>query len=65
MIEADDTSIGCGGGTIVPCNWLQHYENIPDVFHVPILHGAFSGVQFVAQMGIMPKVKLGVHAARA
>jgi phenylpropionate dioxygenase-like ring-hydroxylating dioxygenase large terminal subunit len=56
-IEADDTSIGSGGGTIVPCNWLQHYENIPDVFHVPILHGAFSGVQFVAQMGIMPKVR--------
>ena len=42
---------------IVPCNWLQHYENMPDAFHVPILHGAFSGVQFVAQMGIMPKVK--------
>jgi phenylpropionate dioxygenase-like ring-hydroxylating dioxygenase large terminal subunit len=57
MIEADDSSIGSGGGTIVPCNWLQHYENIPDAFHVPILHGAFSGVQFVAQMGIMPKVK--------
>jgi phenylpropionate dioxygenase-like ring-hydroxylating dioxygenase large terminal subunit len=57
MIEADDSSIGSGGGTIVPCNWLQHYENVPDAFHVPILHGAFSGVQFVAQMGIMPKVK--------
>ena len=57
MIEVDDSSIGSGGGTIVPCNWLQHYENIPDAFHVPILHGAFSGVQFVAQMGIMPKVK--------
>ena len=57
LIEADDSSIGSGGGTIVPCNWLQHYENVPDAFHVPILHGAFSGVQFVAQMGIMPKVK--------
>jgi phenylpropionate dioxygenase-like ring-hydroxylating dioxygenase large terminal subunit len=57
LIDADDSSIGSGGGTIVPCNWLQHFENIPDAFHVPILHGAFSGVQFVAQMGIMPKVK--------
>ena len=57
LIEADDSSIGSGGGTIVPCNWLQHYENVPDAFHVPILHGAFSGVQFVAQMGIMPKVR--------
>ena len=33
----------------MPCNWLQHYENVPDAFHVPILHGAFSGVQFVAR----------------
>ena len=57
MIEADDTSLGGGGGVIIPCNWMQHYENIPDAFHVPILHGSFSGVQFVAQMGIMPKVK--------
>jgi phenylpropionate dioxygenase-like ring-hydroxylating dioxygenase large terminal subunit len=57
MIEADDSSIGSGGGVIVPCNWLQHYENVLDAFHVPILHGAFSGVQFVAQMGIMPKVR--------
>jgi phenylpropionate dioxygenase-like ring-hydroxylating dioxygenase large terminal subunit len=56
-IEADDSSIGSGGDVIVPCNWLQHWENIPDVFHVPILHGSFSGVQFVAQMGIMPKVR--------
>jgi phenylpropionate dioxygenase-like ring-hydroxylating dioxygenase large terminal subunit len=57
LIDADDSSIGSGGGTIVPCNWLQHFENIPDALHVPILHGAFSGVQFVAQMGIMPKVR--------
>jgi len=57
FVEADDRSIGGGGPTIIPCNWLQHYENIPDTFHVPILHGSFSGVQFVAQMGLMPKVR--------
>ena len=27
-----------------------------DTFHVPILHGSFSGVQFVEQMGLMPQV---------
>jgi phenylpropionate dioxygenase-like ring-hydroxylating dioxygenase large terminal subunit len=71
MVEADDSSIGSGGGQIVPCNWMQHYENLPDAFHVPILHGVFSGAQFVAQMGIMPKVRwelseIGVttHSAR-
>ena len=57
IVDADDTSLGGGGGVIIPCNWMQHYENIPDAFHVPILHGSFSGVQFVAQMGIMPKVR--------
>jgi phenylpropionate dioxygenase-like ring-hydroxylating dioxygenase large terminal subunit len=56
FIEADDTSIGSGGPALVPCNWFQHYENIMDPFHVPILHGSFSGLQFVAQMGIMPEV---------
>jgi phenylpropionate dioxygenase-like ring-hydroxylating dioxygenase large terminal subunit len=56
-IETDDTSIGTGGGVIVPCNWMQHYENVTDPFHVPILHGAFSGVQFVEQMAKMPRVE--------
>jgi nitrite reductase/ring-hydroxylating ferredoxin subunit len=56
-VEADDSSIGSGGPQIVPCNWLQHWENIADPFHVPILHGSFSGAQFVAQMGLMPEVR--------
>jgi phenylpropionate dioxygenase-like ring-hydroxylating dioxygenase large terminal subunit len=53
FIEADDNSIGSGGPALVPCNWLQHYENVVDPYHVPILHGSFSGPQFVAQMGLM------------
>lgn len=57
IVDADDSSIGGGGGEIIPCNWMQHYENLADAFHVPILHGSFSGTQFVAQMGIMPKVR--------
>jgi phenylpropionate dioxygenase-like ring-hydroxylating dioxygenase large terminal subunit len=56
-IEADDSSIGSGGAQVVPCNWLQHWENVVDPFHVPVLHGSFSGAQFTAQMGIMPKVQ--------
>ena len=60
FIEADDSSIGAGGPQLVPCNWLQHWENVVDPFHVPVLHGSFSGAQFVAQMGAMPKVKFEV-----
>jgi nitrite reductase/ring-hydroxylating ferredoxin subunit len=56
FIDADDSSIGSGGPAIVPCNWLQHFENVMDPFHVPILHGSFSGPQFAAQMGLMPAV---------
>lgn len=56
FIEADDSSIGSGGPQIVPCNWLQHFENVMDPFHVPVLHGSFSGAQFTERMGIMPRV---------
>ena len=56
FIEADDNSIGGGGPKIIPCNWLQHYENLVDPFHVVVLHSTFSGTQFVEQMGLMPDV---------
>jgi phenylpropionate dioxygenase-like ring-hydroxylating dioxygenase large terminal subunit len=56
FLEADDTSVGGGGPAVIPCNWLQHYENLMDTLHVPILHGSFSGVQFVEPMGLMPEV---------
>ena len=61
-IAADDTSIGSGGGVIVPCNWLQHWENVVDPYHVPILHGSFSGTQFVEMMGTMPEVQFETSA---
>ena len=56
LVEADDSSIGSGGPKVVPCNWLQHWENVVDPFHVPVLHGSFSGPQFTAQIGITPEV---------
>ena len=56
-IEADDSSIGSGGPAIVPCNWLQHFENVMDPLHVPILHGTFSGPQFTDLMNLMPEVR--------
>jgi len=68
FIDADDTSIGSGGDVVAPCNWLQHYENVMDTYHVPILHGTFSGTQFTEVMNLMPKVEweatdLGVKAS--
>ena len=51
FVEADDTSLGGGGPAIIPCNWLQHFENVIDPFHVPILHGSFSGAQFTEADG--------------
>ncbi len=55
FVLADDTSIGGGGPAIIPCNWLQHFENVVDPYHVPILHGSFSGVQFTNALAAMPQ----------
>ena len=64
LIEADDSSIGSGGPVIVPCNWLQHFENVMDPFHVPILHGSFSGTQFTDSMSLMPDVSFSSSSDR-
>jgi phenylpropionate dioxygenase-like ring-hydroxylating dioxygenase large terminal subunit len=56
VLEVDDTGLGSGGFGVVPCNWMQHFENVMDPYHVPILHGSFSGAQFVAEMAKMPEV---------
>jgi phenylpropionate dioxygenase-like ring-hydroxylating dioxygenase large terminal subunit len=62
FVEADDSSIGGGGPAIIPCNWFQHYENVVDPFHVPVLHGSFSGPQFTNMMASIPEVKFEAKA---
>ena len=61
FLETNANSIGGGGPQVIPCNWLQHYENLVDPFHVVILHSAFSGTQFVEQMAVMPDVTWDVQ----
>ena len=56
FLEVNANSIGGGGPQIIPCNWMQHYENLVDPFHVVILHSSFSGTQFVEQMAVTPAV---------
>ncbi len=66
-LKAFDNGLGTGGngpGLTPPCNWLQHWENIMDPFHVVILHGTFSGTQFVDAMAVMPEVTLRAGADR-
>jgi phenylpropionate dioxygenase-like ring-hydroxylating dioxygenase large terminal subunit len=65
FLEADDNSIGGGGPQVIPCNWLQHYENLVDPFHVVVLHSSFSGTQFVPQMAVMPEVTWDTTGASA
>jgi nitrite reductase/ring-hydroxylating ferredoxin subunit len=55
-IVTDDSSIGTGGAAIAPWNWMQHYDNVLDPYHVPVLHGSFSGTQFVDLLASMPEV---------
>ena len=37
-IVVDDTSLGTEGDVIMPCNWLQHFENLVDGYHLATLH---------------------------
>ena len=36
--------IGGGGPKVIPCNWLQHYENLVDPFHV-VIQGSLGSAQ--------------------
>jgi phenylpropionate dioxygenase-like ring-hydroxylating dioxygenase large terminal subunit len=56
FLETDDQSIGGGGPVVIDCNWLQHYENVVDPWHVLVLHGTFSGVQFTDMMLRAPTI---------
>ena len=38
----------------MPCNWLQHFENVVDPYHVVVLHGTHSGPQFSEMMARLP-----------
>jgi hypothetical protein len=41
FVEADDSAIGGGGPTIIPSNWLQHFESVVDPCHVPLPRSAW------------------------
>ena len=43
----------------IACNWLQHWENTLDPYHVQVLHATFSSVQFVEEFSVMPTVEWG------
>nr|WP_274637640.1 Rieske 2Fe-2S domain-containing protein [Microbacterium bovistercoris] len=56
VLIADDEGVGGGGPVVLDFNWLQHWENVMDPFHVPILHARFSGNQFTPEMALIPEV---------
>lgn len=56
-VVANDQGYSGGGPPELDFNWLNHYENVLDPFHVPILHARFSGNQFIPEMGILPEVE--------
>ncbi|MFI8634227.1 Rieske 2Fe-2S domain-containing protein [Microbacterium sp. NPDC077663] len=56
VLIVNDTGVGGGGPALLDFNWLQHWENVMDPFHVPILHARFSGFQFTAEMALIPEV---------
>jgi phenylpropionate dioxygenase-like ring-hydroxylating dioxygenase large terminal subunit len=48
----------CSIGYVRDCNWLQHYENVVDPYHLLILHQYISGDQFqgVLMQGKWPEI---------
>lgn len=60
VFPSGPSGFGAGGDdsvSIIPCNWLQQYENTMDPFHLTVLHTTHSGVQFCPELGAVPKVK--------
>lgn len=59
--EVDNSGFGgyadANAPSIVPCGWLQDFENVMDPYHVQVLHSTFSGVQFSEKFISMPKVE--------
>jgi len=55
FIEADDNMMS--GHKLLPCSWTHHLDNIPDHYHVPVLHGQISGTQFVDAMARVPEIR--------
>jgi hypothetical protein len=56
QVFADDSGFSGGGPALLDFNWLSHWENVVDPFHVPILHARFSGEQFIPEMAVIPEV---------
>ncbi|MBT2494786.1 aromatic ring-hydroxylating dioxygenase subunit alpha [Microbacterium sp. ISL-59] len=56
QLIVNDQGVGGGGPAQLDFNWLQHWENVMDPFHVPILHARFSGNQFTPEMALIPEV---------
>lgn len=56
VLIVNDEGVGGGGPAVLDFNWLQHWENVMDPFHVPILHARFSGNQFTPEMALIPEV---------
>ncbi len=59
------TASGPAAIAIAPWNWMQHYDNVIDPYHVAVRSTAtFSGTQFVDLLATMPDVRFSDDAAR-
>jgi nitrite reductase/ring-hydroxylating ferredoxin subunit len=54
--SVEASNLIASGPVVIPCNWTHHFDNVPDHYHVPILHGSNSGTQFNDLMSRMPKI---------
>ena len=54
-VRATSHTLQTGGPEIMPCNWVQTYENVVDPLHAPVVHGMISGPQLGQQLAAIPE----------
>ena len=54
--RVEASNLIASGPVVIPCSWTHHFDNVPDHYHVPILHGSNSGTQFTELMSKMPQI---------
>ncbi len=55
-VLTNSQTAGLSGPLVIPCNWLQLFENVMDPWHVFVLHSSLSGTQFTSAMAVAPRV---------
>ncbi len=55
QVHPTSRTLQTGGPEVMPCNWVQTYENVADPAHAHVLHGMISGPQLGQDLASPPE----------